>query len=121
MVLDAPWSNMTPVSVGQVQLGVGTPATHVTFEHNGSPVLRVDVFEAEPAVHALSSRQPALPRDPYDRKVAVCPSKHVHHVHRRSQQPDPQHEVDRRENEHAPVEATERQSRFESLGLQLTP
>ena len=51
--LDAPWTSMTPVRVGQVHLGVGTPATHVTVDHDGAPVLRVDVFESEPAAHAF--------------------------------------------------------------------
>jgi len=53
VVLDPPLTSMTPLIVGQPRPGIGTPATHVTVEHDGSPVLRVDLFESEPAAHAF--------------------------------------------------------------------
>lgn len=45
---------MRPVSVGKAPPGVGTPAIYVTVEEDDDPILRVDVYEAEPAVHAFA-------------------------------------------------------------------
>ncbi|MBI5534593.1 MAG: hypothetical protein HY898_17840 [Deltaproteobacteria bacterium] len=51
--LEAPWTTMAPVIVGQVRQGVGDPSTYVTVQKDASPFLRVDIYESEPAAHAF--------------------------------------------------------------------
>lgn len=48
-----PWTTLEPVLVGEVPSGYGTPSSYVTVEQDGSPILRIDVHEREPAPHAF--------------------------------------------------------------------
>jgi hypothetical protein len=51
--IGAPWTEMTPVTIGELPPGTGTPSIYVTVVRDGSPMLRLDVHEREPAVHAF--------------------------------------------------------------------
>jgi hypothetical protein len=51
--IESPWTGITPVRVGDVSPGRGTPAVYVTVERDGEPVLRVDLYEHEPAHYAF--------------------------------------------------------------------
>ncbi|MFN3648407.1 MAG: hypothetical protein ACK47B_02400 [Armatimonadota bacterium] len=42
--LDAPWTHLTPLRLGEPPTGLGTPDSFVTVEEDGTPRLRVDLY-----------------------------------------------------------------------------
>jgi hypothetical protein len=51
--IDSPWTAMTPVTAGDAPRGLGTPSIYVLVARCGEPVLRVDLYEREPAHYAF--------------------------------------------------------------------
>jgi hypothetical protein len=51
--IDSRWTGITPLRAGDAPPGLGSPAVYVTVERDGEPVLRVDLYEREPAHYAF--------------------------------------------------------------------
>lgn len=50
--LNPPWTDLSPVRAG-ARVGTSTPAVYVTAERDFAPLLRIDLYESEPAAHAF--------------------------------------------------------------------
>jgi hypothetical protein len=46
-VVDDPWERFEPVRVGNVPIGLNTPAVYVLIENDGTPLLRIDLYGDE--------------------------------------------------------------------------
>jgi hypothetical protein len=53
--IEAPWTALDPIDVGEVSSGRGTPSVYVTVQEDGEPVFRIDVHEHEPACYAFEA------------------------------------------------------------------
>ena len=73
-VLETPWLRLSPVCVGRIPAGLGTPERYATVEGPAGPILRVDVY-----AH-LEDQSPFEAAIVWHDSLVIGYGKHVHAV-----------------------------------------